>query len=421
MRSLNNQKALTFYQWASFISMLGSQMQSFASSMELTYRVENLPVSIALAISFLLSSWPSIVFPLLGGRLGDYFSRSTVVLGAQVLFIVHSLLLWQLHTEVLALYILGATSSVIGALSAPARGALVQDLAGGRTLHKALATNTAFLNIAWIIGTLISSVVVFQADRVWLLYLVDAASFLPMIVLMGILRKRIRRSTSKVTHASLRDAITYLAEQTGVRRVLMCTAVLALGAGGGDIAQRVLAVEVFANLQTFTWFTVANSVGALITALIVNRIKEPTFRWVLGTAAMALLFLAAQGVSRGLAPTILFVFVQCGAYLACVQLAAPLTYVGPERLRERIIGLVQALEMTCTAGSYLLVGLLTPLIGVQAVLVLMGLGGFFALCLYWGATSAFRRRLTAHLIVARMILGIIWWAILTRWKGKWSL
>jgi MFS family permease len=401
---------LTFYNWAMFLSVLGSSLSAFASTLQLTYGVEGLSAPLALVISTVASGIPSVVFPLFGGMLGDRISRRAVVLSTQILLTGQALLLWQFHAEVLVLWILGATASIASALSQPAQAALVQELKGTEKLHKALAINDAFRHSAWIVSYAVSSLFVFQGGDAWL-YLVDAGSFVPIAVLVALLKTG--REVTPRSKITLRDAIAYLATEKTASLALMGYAIVALCIGGGYVVQSLIAAEVFSSKQVYIGFAVMNTLGGLLGSLVVKNMKHPSLRWVLGAGGASALFLFAMALAaalHGLMFTFVFLLGECIMYVICSRNATPLVQEGvPNHLQERVIGTIQSLLSGCTMISNLIAGLLTLLVGIEPTLMLMAAAGIIAIGLYSAMISA-----RQHLIRAVFTVGLIWSVILIR-------
>ncbi|GHO53734.1 MFS transporter [Ktedonobacter robiniae] len=363
-------------------------MQAFSASMDIVTRA-SLPVSITLAIAALLTYWPWAVFPLFGGILSDHFERRTIVRGAQVLLSLQSLLLACFHTEAAVLYIMGTTGGIIGALSNPAQLGLLRDLADEK-YAQANAKISVYNQAGQIIGVTVGSLLFFQANLAEVAYIADAASYLPVIVVLGLLPKTMLTSMPTVaectqTRPTLKEARTFLWQDATLKQVLILRLILAFGASGGYVAQRLLASDVFGGLKTYTWFTVINSAGVLIGSSIAARLfrkQQPSVRGVLTGAIGSLLLTVATGLSHSLPLTLAILLGGCIAYLYSSEHSTPLLVVKDGRLRERVAGLMQATTMICTIMCNLLIGLLTLVIGVLSTEIVLGASCLLIMGLY---------------------------------------
>ncbi|GHO47359.1 MFS transporter [Ktedonospora formicarum] len=386
---MSREKLLAYYQWAVFLSTVGSSTQAFSTSMGIASQ-GSLSVPVALAIAALLAYWPGAIFPLFGGILSDRFERWTIVLGAQAFLMCQSLLLTRFHTETIALYIIGTTGGIVAALSGPARTGLLKDIAGEK-YAQVNAKNSVYSQAGEIIGGTAGSLLFFQAHLAGITYLADAASYLPMIVVLVFLLPKTTISNAptkakrKDARATLREAYTFLSQDAILKRVLILRLILALGANGGYVAQPVLASEVFGGLQAYTWFMVANALGSLIGSSLAARLlgtKEPSIRGVLTGAVASLLLIAATGLSHSLPLTLAIMLGECIAYPYSGKHSTPLLVVQENRLRERITGLMQTTTMVCTIMCNVLNGLLMTLIGVRSTWMVLGAAGILAMGFY---------------------------------------
>src|SRR5204863_3998719 len=157
-----------------------------------------------------------------GGVVADHFDRRRVVSASQwaqalsALFLAVDIKTWQISVWqiILASVVVGVAMS----FSAPAYQAMVVDLLDDRSrLSNAVAMNSLQFNLSRVIGPLLAGITLSAWGSFWC-FLFNALSFLPLIWILGRLKKRQRPPEATATlWARLAEGFRYV----GANRIVM--------------------------------------------------------------------------------------------------------------------------------------------------------------------------------------------------------
>ena len=147
---------------------LGSICSSFAMNMQivargwLIYAMTQSPLQLAwVTLSFAI---PQVCFALFGGVLADRMQKNYIMVIAQSINFIASLIFAGLifwgHVSFWDFIIFGFINGTILALSMPARQALVPELVGEKFVFNAMALNTASWNLSRILGPAIAGLMI---------------------------------------------------------------------------------------------------------------------------------------------------------------------------------------------------------------------------------------------------------------------
>ena len=176
---------------AQFVSNIGSWMQGLAQGW-LVYRLTDSPFLLGF-VAF-ANSAPSLLFMLPAGVLADHFNRLRVVRISQCAQALAALFIAiSIRTGNISVWQIVAASVVSGvamSFSAPAYQAMIVDLLDDRArLSNAVAMNSLQFNLSRALGPLLAGVTLHAWGSFWC-FLVNALSFLPLIFVLGRLKKR---------------------------------------------------------------------------------------------------------------------------------------------------------------------------------------------------------------------------------------
>src|SRR5260370_23590280 len=183
------QRNYRLFWFGQMISLIGSYMQTIGQAwlvLELTHSAWQLGLVGA------LQSRPVLLLSIFGGVFADRWPKRRVLLVTQSAAMIQALLLWGLivtgtiqlwHIYVLAM-LLGFTNS----LYLPTSRAFVVEMVGREDLPNAVALNFSLSTLARIVGPGIGGIIV-AASSVTMLFLLNALSFLPVIVGLALIKK----------------------------------------------------------------------------------------------------------------------------------------------------------------------------------------------------------------------------------------
>ncbi|MEO8603037.1 MAG: MFS transporter, partial [bacterium] len=180
---------------ASLVSNIGTWMQSASAAWMMT-SLSTSPVLVALMQT--ASSLPFFLLALPSGALADIVDRRRVLLATQAWMAAAAAVLGVLTLRgmVDAWSLLGLTFllGVGAALSAPAFQALIPELVPRADLSSAVALGSVSMNVARAVGPALGGLLL-AAHATGLVFLLNAASFLAVIVVVLTIRATVREST----------------------------------------------------------------------------------------------------------------------------------------------------------------------------------------------------------------------------------
>jgi MFS family permease len=172
---------------AQLVSTTGSWMQLAAINWQIYALTGSL---VALGLVGLVRVVPIIVLSLLGGVVADTYDRRKLMIWTNSLMLLSALLLSiASFTNVITLmliYLATATLSGLGAFDKPAATALVPRLVTPAELPKAVRINVIMIEITAVLGPVTAGLLL-GAFGPGIAYLLNALSFLPLIIVLLIL------------------------------------------------------------------------------------------------------------------------------------------------------------------------------------------------------------------------------------------
>jgi MFS family permease len=172
----------------SFLSNIGTWMQSVAQGW-LVLQLTNSAFWLGL-VGF-SSSLPSLIFSLVGGVLADRVNRRKLLFITQSVMMTSALaigLLTASHAILISeIILLGFVSGLANSVNGPAYQATLPDLVGDKDLPNAIALDSAQFNLSRVIGPTLGGLAL-AAFGVAVCYLLNAASFLALLVALSLIR-----------------------------------------------------------------------------------------------------------------------------------------------------------------------------------------------------------------------------------------
>jgi predicted MFS family arabinose efflux permease len=336
---------------------------------------------------------PIMLFSLVSGAMADNFDRRKVMLGAQVVMLVVSLVLsacawlgvitpWLL---LLLTFMLGSGA----AFNAPAWQASVGDMVPREELPSAVALNSMGFNIARSVGPAIGGFIVAAAGSA-AAFAINAASYVP---LMGVLwRWQPPQHPQPLPRESLGTAIEagvrYVAMSPAIRTVLIRSFVFCGAAGSLMALMPVIAkVLVAGGPTTFGVLLGAFGVGAVIGAFGVSSLRERLSTEAVVQYAGAALAMATAivAVSTSLTLSIAALVVAgAGWVLTLATFNVTVQMSAPRWVVARALSLYQMAAFGGLALGSWLWGVLADADGVRSALLVsaLALAGSAALALW---------------------------------------
>ncbi len=366
------------------VSNVGTWMQRIAQDwLVLAELTDNdaTAVGVVMALQF----GPQLLLLPLTGWVADRFDRRAVLavtqsasmllgLGLGVLVLLGVAELWMVFAFALGL-------GVAAAFDAPVRQAFVGELVPDGLLANAVALNSASFNVARLIGPAIAGLLVAAIGSGWV-FLLNAASFIPVLVSIGMLRPAEFTTFTKRAQGrgQLRAGFTYVKKRPDV--LLVFAMVFLVGTFGFNFAiytSTMAAVEFGEGPEEFGVLSSVLAIGSVTGALLAARSERPRLRTVTlssaGFGAAALLSAAAPNV---LTFAFLLVFVGFTSIQMMNTANAYVQTTTPPSMRGRVMALYLAIFVGGTPVGAPLVGAIADIWGPRWAVVFGALSGLLA-------------------------------------------
>lgn len=207
------------------VSMAGTWMQQVAMGW-LAYKLSN--SALVLGLLGFASQAPILLFGLLGGVWSDRMDRRRLMLWTQALSLLQALVLavltWQGWVTPALLLSLAFLLGCINAVDLPARQSLLVHLVEDRAqLANAVALNSMLVNVSRFLGPALAGFVIAWAGEA-VCFLLNAVSYMAMLLALGVLRPRPGGDASKHPLLALREGLRYTFGHADIRLFLMLVA-----------------------------------------------------------------------------------------------------------------------------------------------------------------------------------------------------
>lgn len=267
-----------FYLWLGLlISIAGTQMQIWAIFWHIRTLTE---APIALGGVGLARILPVIVFSLIGGAVADSFKRTRILFITQTSAALIALSL-GLFTQfgnitIWHIYALTALQAVAIAFDGPARQALVPNLVPARDLPNAFSMTSLAFQSGAILGPALSGFAIAYGGQE-AVYYVNAGSFLAVIValvLIGDIPQKASGRAKAVSWESIREGIQFIWNKPIILSTMLLDFVATFFASANTLMP-IVAVDILkVGVLEYGWLSAAQSVGAVLAALVVSQVRE---------------------------------------------------------------------------------------------------------------------------------------------------
>ncbi len=274
--SLKNRRF--FYLWLGLlISIAGTQMQIWAIFWHIRTLTE---APIALGGVGLARILPVIVFSLIGGAVADTLNRRRILFVTQTSAALIALTL-ALFTQfgnitIWHIYALTALQAVAVAFDGPARQALVPNLVPAKDLPNAFSMTSLAFQTGAILGPAISGFAIAYGGQE-AVYYINAGSFLAVIValiLIGDIPQKASGLVKPVSWTSIREGIVFILNKPIILSTMLLDFVATFFASANTLMP-IIAVDVLkVGVLEYGWLSAAQSVGAVLAALVISQIRE---------------------------------------------------------------------------------------------------------------------------------------------------
>src|SRR5258708_18093856 len=376
------QRNFRLFWFGQMISLMGTSMQIIGQAwlvLELTHSAWQLGLVGA------LQSLPVLLFSIFGGVFADRWPKRRVLLVTQSAAMIQALLLWALiatgtiqlwHIYVLAM-LLGLTNS----LGRPTSQAFIVEMVGREDLPNAIALNSSLTTLARIVGPGLGGIII-AASGVTMLFLLNALSFLPVIVGLALINRNALHAQAlqprsvgerQNTWQSLREGLDYVWKTPAVVLVILVVGLVLLFGSNFNVVLPLFATDVLhVGATGFGFLSAATGVGALLSALwLAWSNQQPTIRRMLIGMLVFGVLEAVFAVSHlYLLSLLLIASVGFAEEAFAMQAMTTLQTVAPDHLRGRVMS-VQVLFFDGSLPlGYLLMGWLAGFCGAPIAMLI---------------------------------------------------
>ncbi len=380
------------------ISLIGTWMQNVGQAW-LVLQLTNSAFFLGLVSAVQFT--PVLLFSLPAGVVADRLPKRTLLLFTQTVLMLQALVLGLLvksnvvqYWHVLALAIL---LGMVNTLDVPARQAFVFELVGREDLMNAIALNSSAFNAARIVGPAVAGILM-GTWGVGTAFLLNAASFLPVIAGLALIRLEGRRrgQESNRTPAmrldvhgghlweGIQEGLSYIRKTPAISMALLLLGALSIFAMNFNILVPLFARNVLHQGATGYGFLMsAMGIGALTGALSLAFLSHRgPQRLLLFGGALGLSFFQMLLAPVRFYPLALVVMFTIGwsmiTFVATVNTTVQANV--PDELRGRVMSVYSLLLGGLTPFGSLFAGSVAHALGPPATLVIGGgIGLLFAL------------------------------------------
>jgi MFS family permease len=374
---------------ATIVSNVGTWMQDVGAGWLMT-SLSSSPSLVALVEA--ADSIPVMLLAMPAGALADIIDRRRLLIGVQtdLMLVAGTLAVFTLLDLMTPWMLLGFIFALgVGtAMVMPAWSAIVPDLVRPDELQSAIALNSIAVNVSRAIGPAIAGVLV-AAVGAWLVFLLNALSYIGIIAVLVRWRREHRKSTLPAERfmSAIRIGARFVTHTPALQVVLIRGAAFFVFASATwSLFPLIVRRELGRGPETYGLLLTCIGVGAVGGALVLPRLRAKFSRDVLVALASVLYALAAlalahvQSVSL-LAIAMLATGVAWISILSALQVSAQLTL--PPWVRARGLAAFVVVFMAGMALGSILWGQVATVVGIPATLTAAAAGMAVAIAVTW--------------------------------------
>jgi MFS family permease len=267
-----------FYLWlGQLLSIAGTQMQIWA----LFWHIRTLTSQpIALGGVGLARILPIIVFSLIAGVIADSFDRRKILFVTQAAAALLALALGLLtqfgQITIWMIYALTALQAVAIAFDSPARQALVPNLVPARDLPNAFSMTSIAWQTGSILGPALTGFVIAYGGQE-AVYYVNAISYLAVILALVLIGPVAQTKTDRiagVSWKSIQEGIHFIVNKPIILSTMLLDFIATFFASANTLMPIVARDVLHVGVVQYGWLSAAQSVGAVIAALVVSQLPQ---------------------------------------------------------------------------------------------------------------------------------------------------
>lgn len=360
------------------ISFVGTWIQTIAQSW-LVFSLTN--SAFLLGLVGFLGSIPMFLLSLFGGVVADRVNKRNVLLFTQFAFMILAFVLAALtQTKLITpfqIMLIAVLNGVVMAFDAPARQAVVVELAGREHLFNAIALNSAAFNSARIIGPALAGILVSGIGMSGCFY-INGISFLAAIFALLLIKTANNQKKFKDNGAlsDLKDGLIFIKNNPLILVLLSMVGIVSLFGIGYIILMPIVANNILGvGVKGLGILMSSSGIGALMAGLILARLGDFKYKGkllVISTITFSV-SLMLFSVSNSYALSLFALFLMGAFSVAAIALINTLLQV---IVKDEFRGRVMSIFMFTFAGimpfGNLIAGGLSQALGVSFTIMISG-------------------------------------------------
>jgi MFS family permease len=377
------------------VSIIGSQMQVIAinwhlyellqgQSYTLTLFGRELALgaeALGLGTLGLARVIPIVAFATLGGMLADVVERRRLMLWTQSAAVLTASLLAYLtltdRISVPAIYLLTAAGAAVHALDNPARQSIVPNLVPARHLTNAVSFNAIAAQVGTVVGPAVAGLLV-GAYEVGLVYALNAASFLAVIVALVLMRFRGRAAAlgAGLNWRAVKEGLSFVYHKRIIWSTMLLDFFATLFSSARTMLPLIAGGILGMGVEGYGFLATAQPVGALLAGLALTLRREIHRQGLVLLVSVAIYGAATAlfGISTQFALSyFLYGLTGAGDTVSTVIRNTIRQLNTPDRLRGRMVGVNMIFFMGGPQLGELEAGLVASLFGVSFAIFSGGL------------------------------------------------
>lgn len=267
-----------FYLWfGQLLSIAGTQMQIWALFWHIRTLTEQ---PIALGGVGLARILPIIVFSLVGGVVADSFDRRKIMFITQSCAALIAIALGFLtqfgQISIWLIYALTAFQAIAIAFDSPARQALVPNLVPAKDLPNAFSMTSLATQTGAIIGPALTGLVIVLGGQ-QAVYYINALSYLAVIIALILIGPVAQTKTDRIAGVSwnsIQEGIHFIVNKPIILSTMLLDFVATFFASANTLMPIIARDILHVGVVQYGWLSAAQSVGAVIAALVVSQFPE---------------------------------------------------------------------------------------------------------------------------------------------------
>ncbi|HDP75773.1 MAG TPA: MFS transporter [Bacteroidales bacterium] len=378
-RALRSPNFRKFF-YGQIVSLMGTYIQNLALGW-LIYRLTNSPF--LLGVIGFAGQIPSLFLTPIAGVYADRVNRRMVLIGSQTLSMVMAFTLAILYLadviQIWQIVLVAVVNGIALAFDTPFRHAFLLEMVGDRDLlQNAIALNSTLINSARFIGPTIGGFIIAWLGEGWC-FIINGFSF--MAVIASLISMRIKPMNTHHHHGSilqeLAEGLIYSYRNKTIRYLLLLISAIGLIGMPFQVFMPVFARDILhGDSQLLGFLTGSLGAGALMGAFYLASRKSigSLPKIILFSSIVFVIGLLVFALSTYTALSLLMIFFT--GFGMIVQFAATntlLQHIVDEDKRGRVVALYGLSFMGITPLGSLLLGSISPTIGVQLTLAIAGL------------------------------------------------